>query len=242
MAFLDEIRKESIDTIEDSIYFDKIIGDNIIKSINNKYIKMYKIHDINYRLSDSEGKESILYNFMNFFNNTDRDIGVSVILTCKENIDEFYIEERDDKLLNLRSALNDTIKENIYKNGKCNIIKKYLCLDIRDKSDENAIKRFSVIDDIVRGQFYEIGGCYLREEEINNIIKILYLYYNPDKRVMYKKNKEIFDYENIKRLNIDIKRVIEPQSMIVNKKYIKLNNTYERCLEFAGDLSKSNNK
>ena len=79
MAFLDEIRKESIDTIEDSIYFDKIIGNGIIKSVNNKYVKMYKIEDINYRLSDDEGKLSILSNFMNFFNNTDRDMGISII-------------------------------------------------------------------------------------------------------------------------------------------------------------------
>ena len=68
MAFLDEIRKESVDTIEDSIYFDKIIGENIIKSVNNKYVKLYKIEDINYRLSDSEGKESVLLNYMNLFN------------------------------------------------------------------------------------------------------------------------------------------------------------------------------
>lgn len=230
MAFLDEIRNESIDTIEDSIYFDKIVGDNIIKSINNKYIKMYKIMDINYRLSDSEGKESILYNFMNFFNNTDKDIGVSIILTCKENVDEFYVEEKDDKLSSLRSAINETINNNIYRNGKCNIIKKYLCLDIKDKSDENAIKRFRVINDIVKGHFYEIGGCYLREEEINNIIKILYLYYNPDKRVLYKENSKLFDYENIKKLNLDIKKVIEPQNMEVKKKHIKFNSTYERCL------------
>ncbi len=230
MAFLDEIRKESIDTIEDSIYFDKIVGDNIIKSINNKYIKMYKIMDINYRLSDSEGKESILYNFMNFFNNTDKDIGVSIVLTCKENVDEFYVEEKDDKLSSLWSAINETINNNIYRNGKCNIIKKYLCLDIKDKSDENAIKRFRVINDIVKGHFYEIGGCYLREEETNNIIKILYLYYNPDKRVSYKENSKLFDYENIKKLNLDIKKVIEPQNMEVKKKHIKFNSTYERCL------------
>ena len=230
MAFLDEIRNESIDTIEDSIYFDKIVGDNIIKSINNRYIKMYKIMDINYRLSDSEGKESILYNFMNFFNNTDKDIGVSIILTCKENVDEFYVEEKDDKLSSLRSAINETINNNIYRNGKCNIIKKYLCLDIKDKSDENAIKRFRVINDIVKGHFYEIGGCYLREEEINNIIKILYLYYNPDKRVSYKENSKLFDCENIKKLNLDIKKVIEPQNMEVKKKHIKFNSTYERCL------------
>ena len=186
--------------------------------------------DINYRLSDSEGKESILYNFMNFFNNTDKDIGVSIILTCKENVDEFYVEEKDDKLSSLRSAINETINNNIYRNGKCNIIKKYLCLDIKDKSDENAIKRFRVINDIVKGHFYEIGGCYLREEEINNIIKILYLYYNPDKRVLYKENSKLFDYENIKKLNLDIKKVIEPQNMEVKKKHIKFNSTYERCL------------
>lgn len=186
--------------------------------------------DINYRLSDSEGKESILYNFMNFFNNTDKDIGVSIILTCKENVDEFYVEEKDDKLSSLRSAINETINNNIYRNGKCNIIKKYLCLDIKDKSDENAIKRFRVINDIVKGHFYEIGGCYLREEEINNIIKILYLYYNPDKRVSYKENSKLFDCENIKKLNLDIKKVIEPQNMEVKKKHIKFNSTYERCL------------
>ena len=95
MAFLDEIRKESIDTIEGSIYFDKIIGNGIIKSVNNKYVKMYKIEDINYRLSDDEGKLSILSNFMNFFNNTDRDMGISIIMTCKQNVDEFYIISSD---------------------------------------------------------------------------------------------------------------------------------------------------
>ena len=48
MSFLDEIRKESIDTIEDSIYFDKIIGENIIKSVNNKYVKYLTIERSSY--------------------------------------------------------------------------------------------------------------------------------------------------------------------------------------------------
>ena len=230
MAFLDEIRKECIDTISDSIYFDKIIGENIIKSINNKYVKLYKIEDINYRLSDSEGKESILFNYMNLFNNLDKDIGISIILSRRENIDEFYVEEKDDNLSNLRSAINETIKENIYKNGKCNIIKKYIALDIEDKSDDSAIKRFAVIDDILKGDFYEIGGCYLREEKVDNLIKILYLYYNPDKRVTFKRNKDLFTEDNIKSLNLSIKDVIRPSSMTVKSKHIKFNDTYERCL------------
>ena len=230
MSFLDEIRKESIDTIEDSIYFDKIIGENIIKSVNNKYVKLYKIEDINYRLSDSEGKESILLNYMNLFNNLDKDIGISIILSRRENIDEFYVEEKDDNLLNLRSAINETIKENIYKNGKCNIIKKYIALDIEDKSDDSAIKRFEVIDDIIKGDFYEIGGCYLKEEKVDNLIKILYLYYNPDKREVYKRNKGLFATDNLKSLNLSIKEVIRPSSMEIKIKHIKFNETYERCL------------
>ena len=230
MAFLDEIRKESIDTIEDSIYFDKIIGKNIIKSINNKYVKLYKIEDINYRLSDNEGKESILLNYMNLFNNLDKDMGISIILSCRENIDEFYVEEKDDNLSKLRKAINETINENIYKNGKCNIIKKYIALDIEDISDESAIKRFEVIDDIIKGDFYEIGGCYLKEEKIDNLIKILYLYYNPDNREVYKRNKELFSIDNLKMLNMSINDVIRPSSMTVKSKYIKFNDTYERCL------------
>lgn len=230
MAFLDEIRKECIDTISDSIYFDRIIGENIIKSINNKYIKLYKIEDINYRLSDSEGKESILFNYMNLFNNLDKDIGISIILSRRENIDEFYVEEKDDNLSKLRSAINKTIKENIYKNDKCNIIKKYIALDIEDKSDDSAIKRFAVIDDILKGDFYEIGGCYLKEEKVDNLIKILYLYYNPDKRVTFKRNKDLFTEDNIKSLNLSIKDVIRPSSMTVKSKHIKFNDTYERCL------------
>ena len=198
MAFLDEIRKESIDTIEDSIYFDKIIGENIIKSVNNKYVKLYKIEDINYRLSDSEGKESILLNYMNLFNNLDKDIGISIVLSRRENIDEFYVEEKDDNLSKLRNAINETIKENIYKNGKCNIIKKYIALDIEDKSDDSAIKRFDVIDDIIKGDFYEIGGCYLKEEKVDNLIKILYLYYSPDKRAVNNRYKGLFATGNLK--------------------------------------------
>ena len=230
MAFLDEIRKESIDTIEDSIYFDKIIGKNIIKSINNKYVKLYKIEDINYRLSDNEGKESILLNYMNLFNNLDKDMGISIILSCRENIDEFYVEEKDDNLSKLRKAINETINENIYKNGKCNIIKKYIALDIEDISDDSAIKRFEVIDDIIKGDFYEIGGCYLKEEKVDNLIKLLYLYYNPDNREVYKRNKELFTIDNLKLLNMSINDVIRPSSMTVKSKYIKFNDTYERCL------------
>ena len=230
MAFLDEIRKESIDTIEDSIYFDKIIGENIIKSVNNKYVKLYKIEDINYKLSDIEGKESILLNYMNLFNNLDKDIGISIVLSRRENIDEFYVEEKDDNLSKLRNAINETIKENIYKNGKCNIIKKYIALDIEDKSDDSAIKRFDVIDDIIKGDFYEIGGCYLKEEKVDNLIKILYLYYSPDKREVYKRNKGLFATDNLKSLNLSIKEVIRPSSMEVKIKHIKFNETYERCL------------
>lgn len=65
---------------------------------------------------------------------------------------------------------------------------------------------------------------------MDNLIKILYLYYNPDKRVTFKRNKDLFTEDNIKSLNMSIKDVIRPSSMTVKSKHIKFNDTYERCL------------
>lgn len=230
MSFLDDIKKERINTIEGSVYFDKIIEGNIIKSINNKYVKVYKIEDIDYALSDPSGKESILHSYMNLFNNLDCEIGVSIILSCRENIDHFSVQKRSDGLDFLRDALNEAIDFNVYKGNKNKVIKKYLYLDITDNNEENAIKRFEVIDALIRSSFYAIGSCYLKEQTSNNIIKIMYLLYNPDKRIAYKENQALFDIDNINMLNLTIKKVIEPQSMTVMKKAIKFNDTYERCL------------
>ena len=123
MSFLDELKKENIETIEDSIYLDKILNNNIIKSINNRFVKVYRLEDINYQLSDIEGKESILNNYMNLFNNLDKDIGVSIILSCKQNVENYFLELQNDELQYLRDAINETIDINIYKKGKCNTIK-----------------------------------------------------------------------------------------------------------------------
>ena len=230
MSFLDELKKESIDTIEDSIYLDKILNNNIIKSINNRFVKVYRLEDINYQLSDIEGKESILNNYMNLFNNLDKDIGVSIILSCKQNVENYFLNLQNDELQYLRDSINETIDSNIYKKGKCNTIKKYICVDIEDKSEGNAIKRFSVLDDILKGNLYEVGGCYIKELTINELTKFLYLFYNPDKRLSFNNHKDLFDSSNLFKLNIDIKRAIEPQTMLVKKKSIKLNDTYQRCL------------
>ena len=113
MSFLDEIRKEKVDTIQGSIYLDKIINHSIIKSINNKYVKMYEIDDINYVLSDSEGKINILKLYMNMLNSFDQTIGISIIFNKKKNTDDFYIDNKIDKYDNLRDALNENIKENV---------------------------------------------------------------------------------------------------------------------------------
>ena len=163
MSFLDELKKENIESIEDSIYLDKILNNSIIKSINNRFVKVYRLEDINYQLSDIEGKESILNNYMNLFNNLDKDIGVSIILSCKQNVENYFLELQNYELQYLRDAINETIDINIHKKGKCNTIKKYICVDIEDNSEANAIKRFSVLDDILKGNFYEIGGCDIKE-------------------------------------------------------------------------------
>ena len=228
MSFLDEIRKERVDTIQGSIYLDKIINHNIIKSINNKYVKMYEIDDINYVLSDSEGKINILKQYMNMLNSFDQTIGISIIFNKKKNTDDFYIEKKVDNYDILRDALNENIKENVYNNGKSYIIKKYLCIDIQSFDEDEVIERFNIIDEVLIKSFYEIDGCMIKEVHDEWITKMLYYYYNPMEEDKYKKLKEIFKNENILKVGTSVNEAIAPYKINVLKKGICLNDKYVR--------------
>ena len=142
MSFIDEMRKEKIIDITSSIYVDKILDDSIIKSINKKYLKIYKIHDINYLLSDASGKENILIKYMNFFNNMDFTHGISFILKNRKNNQDYYLKIKDkddfysysvsspystegDSLITLRCTIKD---KNIIQLNDMNLVVFVSCL------------------------------------------------------------------------------------------------------------------
>lgn len=232
MSFLDDVRKEKTFDINSSIYFDDILDDSIVKSIKNKFIKIYKIHDINYLLSDKEEKEDILVKYMNFFNNLNYNYGITFILNNRKNNNDYHLplKDEDDGFNILRSSLNEVIDDNIYKAGENYVKEKYICIDIEDKEDENAIKRFRTLDDVLKRNLYEIQEARMGSLKYDDIVRFYFDLYNPFSEDEFKYYKEIYSKENIKESGLHIKNYIKPKSMYVANNYIKLNDKYIRLL------------
>ena len=228
--FIDDIKKENNSTILQSIYFEKVINGNIIKSINNKYVRMYEISDINYTLNDIEEKINILKQYMNLFNNFDENVGISLILTKKNNTDDFLIDYKDDQYQNIRKALNETIEENVYKKGYSYIIKKYICIDISEKDENNVINRFDILDELLRKNFFEISGCNVKGVHDEWITKLLYFFYNPLTEHQYKENKLLFTEENLNSVKVSVKEAVAPSIMNFYKQDVKLNDKFIKLL------------
>ena len=239
MSFIDEVRNEKTVDINNSIYIDKILDDSIIKSINKKYIKIYKIHDINYLLSDASGKENILIKYMNFFNNLDFTHGISFILKNRKNNQDYHlkIKDKDDGFNILRQSLNEVIEDNIYKAGENFIKEKYLCIDIEESSDKKAISRFNVLHNIVKRNFYEIEEARMGSLKYNDIIEFLYNAYNPFKEEDFNYYKRLYTKENIEKSGLKIADYVKPKYLEIRNGFIKLNDEYVRLL-YVSNLNK----
>ncbi len=232
MSFLDDIRKERIIDISSSIYFDEILDDSIIRTIKDKFIKIYKIYDINYLLSSKEDKENILIKYMNFFNNLNYNYGVTFVLKNRKNTSDYHLrlKKEDDGYNILRESLNEVIDDNIYKVGENYVKEKYLCIDIEEKNEEKAIKRFRTLHDVIKRNFYEIQEARIGSLKYDDIISFYHTLYNPFSENELKCYKEVYNKNNIMSSGLEVKSFIKPKSMVVTNNYIKFNDKYTRML------------
>ena len=70
---LELVNRDRNTTIQ-SILVDEVYDDGTIKSINNRYVKVFKISDINYKLSDNSKFIDDLYK--NVLNSIDKNIEI----------------------------------------------------------------------------------------------------------------------------------------------------------------------
>ena len=229
MSFLNDIKNKNIYTIDESIYLQKIIDEKIVK-YDNHYIMVYKISDINFTINSNEGKDNILKKYMEFFNSIDENVGITLIVKNKKNRNNYHIELKtdNDKLNILRNALNNTIDKNINKFGENYIKEKYIAVDIVEKEENEAKRQLYLLRDTIQKKFYEINNAKITVLEFDELIDFYYEFYNPLKDDIKGEHKGIFTKENMESLDIKEKDLIKPTEMIIDDKYIKLNDTYEK--------------
>ena len=78
--FFRELNRKNKFTILDSILISDVTEDNIIVSINNRYVKIFKFIDINFCLQEMNRKREILDQYKRILNVIDANVGLSIIL------------------------------------------------------------------------------------------------------------------------------------------------------------------
>ena len=117
-----ELINRDRNTIVSSILIEKIYEDGSIHSVGSRYVKVFKIQDINYKLSDD--KQLIDDAYKNVLNSTDKNVEISLIINSKK-ISKKYLSEnvilhhKDDGFDYLRDGINETIRKNSSRRKRC---------------------------------------------------------------------------------------------------------------------------
>ena len=232
-------------TIGDSIIIEKIYEGGAFCSYGSRYVKIFRIVDINYTMSDN--KSLIDEAYKNVLNSFDKNVEVSIIISSKK-ISERFIEDkvllkkRDDGLNHLRDSIND----NIGKNSSTNtfVKDKYLVVAFTEnrekaKYKENTINRMNLTSEVVIKNFESIANARLVPLTCDETLKFFYYFYNRD-RIEDKLKSDTFDMLSMKTLE-DLKltprEMIAPHEMAFGNDFIKLNGNYSIALHMI-DINK----
>ena len=250
-----ELVNRDRNTIVSSILVDKIYEDGSIHSVGSRYVKVFKIQDINYKLSDD--KHLIDEAYKNVLNSTDKNLEISLIVNSKK-ISKKYLNEniilkhKEDKFNYLRDGINETIRKN--SSTETLTKEKYLIIAFTEERDvkgkggkieykihykENASNRMKLISTTIKRNFESISDARLIELTRDETIRLLYYLYNTD-RVNDKLSNEDYDLISEKsreELNISYAELISPKTMEFYKDFIKFNSKFMIALHME-DINK----
>ena len=221
--FFRELNKKPKYTILDSILISDVTEDNIIVSINNRYVKIFKFIDINFCLQEMNRKREILDQYKRILNVLDTNVGLSIILRNRRiNLSRnvlFDIPVGADIISpydKLKQAANETIKSNLDKDDNTYVVDKYFVFEIESKDLNVARTTFEMIEHMFNAEIEHLEGAKLYEIQRDNIYKFLSIFYNKNEREYNRNYKKLLNEETRKKLGISIKELICPTNFIVN--------------------------
>ena len=249
-----ELINRDRNTIVSSILVEKIYEDGSIHSIGSRYVKVFKIQDINYKLSDD--KHLIDEAYKNVLNSTDKNVEISLIINSKKISKKFLDEKvilsnKNDGFDYLRDGINETIK----KNSSIETLtkEKYLVIAFTEERTivkegkeekkfhykENAKNRMVLISNAIKRNYESISNARLIELTRDETIKLLYYFYNKDRieDKLSDKRNDLISEKSKEELGISYAELVSPKSMEFHKDFIKFNSKYMIALHME-DINK----
>mgnify|MGYP004560005091 CR=1 FL=1 len=128
--------KKQIQSVQNWIPIDTFFNNGIVKTKNNKYLKIIKIIPINYSLKSELEKKSILNSYKVF------------LKTCNFNIQIIIQSNKEDLSKHIKNINNQIKKEKQKNNNIINYSKKYIdFINKKNKEKNSSSKNFYILID-----------------------------------------------------------------------------------------------
>ena len=203
----------------------------------NKYSKMYRIKDINYRTAKPEDQVQIfckLGEFLNYFSEEMRFAFVidNRVISTEEQERKVFYPMAGDEYDRHRKEYNNILKRQIVSGRNDIQVQKYLTVTIDCNTPIEALLKFHKIDAEVITNFKKIGSdAYVLSTDER-------LEYYHDKFRKGREGEFEIDYDFIKTQGISSKDYIAPSFMHFDRKHFQIEDEYYRCL-FLNNLPAS---
>ena len=225
-------------TIISSILIEKIYPDGTIVSTASKFIKVFKISDINYKLSDD--KYLIDEAYKNVLNSVDKNVEISLLVDSKKISKKFlhekvFLQHKNDEFNYLRDGINETISKN--SSTETLVKEKFLSISFfEDKKklhySENATKHMNIISNAIKRNFESISDTKLVELSQDETIKLFYYLYNKDRieDKLSNSNCDLISEKERESLGISYAELIAPKSLEFFRDFIRINDKFAIAL------------
>ena len=232
--FFRELNRKPKYTILDSILISDVTDDNIIVSINNRFVKFFKFIDINFVLQEMNRIRETLDQYKRILNVIDNNVGLSIILRNRriDLSNKVLFDLNDEKYTELKKAANETIKSNLDKDNNTYVVDKYFVFEIEVKDLDTARHSFEMIEHMFNAEIEHLEGAKLYEIQRDNIYKFLSIFYNKKERENNTNFKKLMNEDTRKKLGITVKELIRPTNFIVNDKEMLVSDTLYRNFYF----------
>lgn len=246
--FFREFNRNERRTILDSILINNVTEDNIIESINNRYVKIFKFIDINFCMQEMNRKREFLDQYKRILNVVDTNVGLSIIIRNRrcDLSNNVLFDVADNKYVELKEAANSTIKNNVDKNDNTYVVDKYFVFEIEAQSIDEARSTFSMLENVFNDEIEVLEGAKLYEIKRDNIYKFLSIFYNKNLRENNPNYKKNISEEMRENLGISFKELIAPTNFIINDNEMMVSDKIYRSFYFKSnyrvlDVSALNN-
>lgn len=238
-------------TVQELLNFLDIEEDGIVKT-KSGFSKLYKVEDANFVTEPEEKQEDILVSYSKLINRFPENIETSIIIVNKRNSNEtlagtYHIKEQGDKYDEFRDDYNKIIDEKIA-DGHNDISKvKYIMLNCRCKSLNEAHEQFTAADLALQESVRTINKIGAKQLDAIERLKLMHDTLNGAEGISFEKEYERFftsvtdgegntartlNKRELKKRGMSIKDMISPQVVIKEKSHLFLDK--ERyCKGFA---------